>query len=172
MLTQALSRRPAAAALFAVVLASGCGTGLHARTYQEQGREDGAAANVGGSNGIAVRNLHLEQTGGFVLVTGGLVNNGNQPDTLLGATTDAASGVDLTVDGSSVPSVDIPPLGAAPQGWALDLSGLTSQLTPATYIGVTLEFAHAGRITLQVPVSPGDTGLAQRTPEQDPNGEG
>ena len=167
-----MSRRPAAAALFAVVLASGCGTGLHSRTYQEHGREDGAAADVGGSNGIGVRNLHVEQSGGFVLVMGGLVNNGNQADTLLGASTDAASAVDLTVDGTSVSSVAIPALGAAPQGWALDLSGLTSQLMPATDIGVTLEFAHAGRVTLQVPVRAGDTGLAERSPEQNPNGEG
>lgn len=170
--------RVAAIALSAV-LASGCGTGLHAVTYTEHGREDGATANLGGLTGIAIRNLHiLPPTSGLVIpvgataeVTGGLVNDGAEPDALIGASSDAAGSVQLTLAGTPTSSVPLPPQDAAIQDWTLVLSNLNRPLLAATYVNVTLDFQRAGRITLQVPVRPGDSGLASRTPEQNPYAE-
>lgn len=173
-----MSRRPvsALALLASAALLTGCGTGLEARTYQEVGREDGAAVNVGGLNGLGVRQLHVEppatgtqvDAGSTALVTGGLVNSGGSADALVGATSDVAGSVQLLVDGTPTTEVAIPAGGAAPQGWALALSGLSRALSPATYIQVTLEFRRAGRVTLQVPVYAADQGLDQRSPDQDP----
>jgi copper(I)-binding protein len=173
-----VSRRPvsAAALLASAALLAGCGTGLEARTYQEVGREDGAVANVGGHTGIQVRHLHVAppasgtqvEAGSTAFVVGGLVNAGGSADSLVGATSDVAGAVQLLVDGTPTTEVAIPAGGAAPQGWALALSGLSRALTPATYVPVTLEFRHAGRVTLDVPVYAGDQGLDDRTPAQDP----
>jgi copper(I)-binding protein len=174
-----VSRRPlavAAVALSALAL-SACGTSLHgAKTYTEHGRQDGALADVGGRTGVAVRDLHVEppatgsqlDQGSTAFVTGGLVNDGSTPDALLSASSDVATSATLTVGGQPVTSVAIPALGAAPQDWAVQLDGLTQATHVAEYVGVTLVFEHAGRITLQVPVRAGDNGLPSRSPEQDP----
>ncbi|HUR13373.1 MAG TPA: copper chaperone PCu(A)C [Mycobacteriales bacterium] len=175
-----MSRRPVSALALALLtsaaLLTGCGTGLEARTYQEVGREDGAAASVGGRSGIAIRHLHVAppssgqvlEAGATALVVGGLVNNGPSADALVGAASDVAGAVTLLVDGSPTTEVALPAKGAAPQSWALALTGLNRGLPPATYVTVTLEFAHAGRVTLQVPVHAGDQGLDDREEAQDP----
>jgi copper(I)-binding protein len=173
-----VSRRPvsAAALLASAALLAGCGTGLSPRTYQEVGRQDGAAANVGGHTGIEVRQLHVAppatgsqvEAGSTAFVVGGLVNAGGSADALVGATSDVAGAVQLLVDNTPTTEVAIPAGGAAPQGWALALSGLSRGLAPATYIPVTLEFRHAGRVTLDVPVYAGDQALDERSPAQDP----
>ena len=173
-----MSRRPVSAVvlLASAALLAGCGTGLAPRTYQEVGREDGAAANLGGQNGIEVRQLHVAppatgtqvEAGSTAFVVGGLVSAGGSADALVGATSDVAGAVQLLVDGTPTTEVAVPAGGAAPQGWALALSGLKQALSPATYISVTLEFRRAGRVTLQVPVYAGDQALDDRTPAQDP----
>lgn len=180
-----MSRRPVrlAAALAAAPLGlsvlSACGTGLHARTYSEIGRQDGAHANLAGLEGIAVRNLYVEpaatgttlDAGGTAFVTGSLVNNGTTADELLSATSDAAASVTLLQGGTETSAVPIPPLALAPDGWQLRLDNLTHPVLPGTYIEVTLVFAHAGHVDLQVPARAGDNGLTVRTPEQDPYAE-
>jgi hypothetical protein len=176
-----VSRRPALAlaAMLSATLLSGCGVGLHNRTYQEHGREDGAVADLAGGSGLAIRNLHLVPPatgsilglGSSAVVVGGLVNKGTQDDKLVGATSDVAGGVTLLLDGSPVTDVVVPALGAADQTWSLQLNGLTRSVAAAQYVGVTLEFARAGRVTLQVPLFAGQNGLADRTPEQNPYGE-
>jgi copper(I)-binding protein len=171
-----VSRRPVVTALLSAALLSGCGTGLHARTYQEVGRQDGATTNLGGATGIAVRHLHVAPppsgstlaAGGTAYVTGGLINNGTDADALVNASSDIAGAATLLVDGTPTTEVAIPRLGAAPATWSIALSGLNREVSVATYIPVTLEFQRAGRVTLQVPVEPGDNGLEQRSPEQDP----
>jgi copper(I)-binding protein len=180
-----VSRRPVrlagvlAVAPLGLSVLSACGTGLNARTYAEIGRQDGAHANVAGLGGVAVRNVYVEpaatgtslDAGGTAYVTGSLVNNGSTPDQLLSATTDAASSVTLLQDGGETTSVPIPPLALAPAGWELRLDNLTHPVLPGTYITVTLVFAHAGHIDLQVPARAGDQGLTDRTPAQDPYAE-
>jgi hypothetical protein len=76
--------------------------------------------------------------------------------------------VTLLVDGTPTTEVAIPGQGAAPTSWSIALSDLTDELHAATYVPVTLEFARAGRVTLQVPVYPGDNGLEDREAEQEP----
>jgi copper(I)-binding protein len=158
---------------------SACGTGLHAKTYSEVGRQDGASTDVGGRDGLAVRDLHVEppvtgstlEAGSAATVTGALISNGANADTLLGASSDAAATATLTVGGQQATSVAVPLLGMAPTDWAVQLSGLTTALHAGDYISVTLDFEHAGRVTLRVPVRAGDNGLGVRTPEQNPLGE-
>jgi len=173
-----VSRRPvsALALLTSAALLTGCGTGLHSRTYQEHGREDGAVANVGGRTGIAVRHLHLTApptglahgVGGVTFLTGGLVNTGGSNDALVGVTSDVAGAVTLLVDGTPTAEVAVPANGAAPTTWAVAFTDLRRPLAVTEYVPVTLEFQRAGRVTLQVPVFAGDNGLQDREPEQDP----
>jgi copper(I)-binding protein len=176
-----VSRRPAtlAVVLASAALVSACGTGLHAVTYQEQGRTDGAATDVGGRDGIAVRDLHVEgpstgstlEQGGTALVTGGIASTGQTADTLVGASSDVAAGATLQVDGQTVSSIPVSPQSAVPAGWSVLLTGLTRTVHVAEYVEVTLVFERGGRVTLQVPVRAGDNGLSVRTPEQDPHAE-
>jgi copper(I)-binding protein len=164
------------ALVVSAALLAGCGTGLHSRTYRENGREDGAVADVGGRTGLAVRGLHVSApvtgsthpAGGTAFVTGGLVNNSTSNDALVGASSDVAGAVTLLVDGTPTTEVAIPAMGAAPSTWSLALSDLAEELHAATYIPVTLEFQRAGRVTLQVPVYAGDNGLQDREAEQEP----
>ncbi|MGB8650942.1 MAG: copper chaperone PCu(A)C [Mycobacteriales bacterium] len=170
-----MSRRPvtvAAVVLSAVVL-SGCGTGLHAQTYRETGRSDSAVAEVGS---IAVRGLHVEPSttgntlavGDDAVVTGVLVNNGTEDDSLTGAATDAASSIAIQQGGVTATSVKVPAGSTSGTDWSLKLSGLTKELQAGEYLSITLVFDKAGRTTLQVPIRAGDNGLSSRTPEQDP----
>ena len=162
-------------ALTAAALLAGCGTGLEATTIKETGREDGASTDVGGLNGIAVRRLHVaagleagHAAGGTAYVTGGLINSSGSADALVGASSDVAGSVTLVVDGTPTTQVALPAQGVAPSGWAIALNGLTQDLAPASYVRVTLEFQRAGRVTLDVPVHAGDTGLKDREEAQDP----
>ena len=176
-----MSRRTvsALAALGTAALLTGCGTGLEARTYQETGREDGAVADLGGKSGLAIRHLHVAppatgaavEAGSTAFVVGGLVNNSGSADALIGASSPVAGAVTLLVDGSPTTEVAVPAKGAAPQSWAIALAGLNRGLPPTTYVEVTLEFARAGRVTLQVPVHAGDQGLQDREAAQDPYAE-
>jgi copper(I)-binding protein len=176
-----VSRRPVtlAVVLASAALLSACGTGQQALTYRELGRLDGASTDVGGRNGVAVRDLHVEppvtgrllEQGSTATATGGLVNNGSQPDALLGASSDVAGSATLVVGGETVTSIPLAPMTAAPQNWSIQLAGLTTSVHVATYIDVTLVFERAGRVTVRVPVRAGDNGLSSRTPEQAPEGE-
>jgi periplasmic copper chaperone A len=169
-------KRPLLAALAAAGLLAGCGTGLEAKTYTETGRTDGATADVGGRTGLAVRHLHVEgpalgstfDLGGSVEVAGAFVNNSTKADSLLGATSDAAGSIVLLVDDRPVTSVPVPALGSSGTNWRIELVGLTRALHAGQFVTVTLSFARAGRVTLQVPVHAGDQGLDDREAEQDP----
>jgi copper(I)-binding protein len=81
-----------------------------------------------------------------------LYNDGSSSDTLVSASTPSSTGV--TLDGGKV---------ALPAYTAVDLTGptpsvvlksLSKPLTAGGYIPVTLDFQHAGSVTLQVPVEP------------------
>lgn len=168
-----LSAPGAVALVLSGALLSGCGTGLHSQTYKETGREDGVVADL---DGIAVRHLHVtapvsgssHDQGSTAFVTGGLVNKGTSVDALIGASSDVAGAVTLLVDGTPTTEVAVPARGAAPATWAVALSNLNTAVHAATYVPVTLVFQRAGRVTLQVPVFAGDTGLHEREPAQDP----
>jgi len=175
-------KRPLLALLASTALLAGCGTGLEATTYKETGREDGAIADVGGRTGIAVRYLHVEgpalgsthALGATAALAGALVNNGSTADALVGVSSDLASSARLVLRGQPVTAVPVPALGSAGTAWRVELVGLVRTLHAGTFIPVTLSFAKAGRITLQVPVHAGDNALDVREVSQDPysHGEG
>ena len=178
-----MSRRPApaakvaAAALASAVVLTGCGTGLDAMTYKHAGRQDGASVDVGGRQGVKVRHLHVTPplegstipAGDSALVIGGLSNAGGQADALVGAASPAATGAVLLVGGEEVGEIAIPAGAAAPLDWAVRLDGLTAELHVAERIDLTLVFRNAGRVTVPVQVLPGQNGLEEREPAQDPN---
>ena len=171
-----VSMNVAALAVGAALL-SGCGTGLQAETYQEQGRQDGADTTTGN---IAVRDLHISPpaTGSTIattdpaVVSGVLVNSGDSADQLLSATSAAAGTAGLQVAGAVATAVPVPAHGTSPATWSIVLTGLTKDLRPGEYVDVTLVFDKAGRTTLQVPVRAGDNGLADRKAAQNPYSEG
>ena len=171
-----MSRRPAVVALaVSAALLSACGTGLQAQTYKETGRQDGASTDVAQ---IAVRNLHVTPplsgstigTDEAAVLAGVLVNEGNSDDSLVGASSDAASAAVLEEAGKPVPAVPVPARGSSSTTWSIVLTGLVTDLHAGQYITVTLSFQKAGRTTVQVPVRAGDNGLEGRVVEQDPYG--
>lgn len=176
-----MSRRPATvvAILISAAVLSGCGTGLQAQNYKPYTPVEGVNVNVGGSTGMAIRNLHVEapaegsefEAGATAYVTGGLINAADRDDALVGAFSAASQGGGILLDGKPVEELPIRAGAAAPFTWALQLEGLTKALSGAEYIDVTLVFRNAGRVTVTIPVFVGDTGLDTREELQNPYGE-
>ncbi len=167
----------AALALSAGLACSACGTGLHAQTYQEVGRQDGANTDVAS---LAVRNLAVTgpdsgstiPVDGTASLTGLFANSGETSDALVSASSDVAATVSFTESGKPVTSIEVPARGASTATWAISLTGLTKPLAAGSYISVTLTFAKAPRTTVRVPVRAGNNGLAERSPAQDPYKQG
>jgi periplasmic copper chaperone A len=102
-----------------------------------------------------------------------LVNGGPQTDRLLGAACNCAARVELhemSMDGGIMrmrpasAGIGIPPAGAlrlAPQGPHLMLLGLKQPLHPGQPVPLTLQFQHAGKVTVEAlvrtPPAPGVT---------------
>jgi copper(I)-binding protein len=174
-----VSRRPVtvlAAVLSAAALA-GCGTGLHAKTYQEHGREDSARTEQGA---IAVRNVYAEAPasgdtltqGGTAVLHGTFVNTGSSADALVGAASDAAASAQLQLDAKPATSIPLPAGQAAAGDVTVVLQGLSRDVHVGEYVTVVFTFQNAGRTEqVQVPLRTGDSGLQDRTPAQDPYGE-
>ena len=169
------SRLLSAAAVSSTLLLSGCGTGLHATTYTiERSPRDFRSTQIAD---LKVRNLGIAgpstgitiASGGTAVLTGSVVNSGDSDDALVGVEVDVAGTSTLWLDGKTVTSVPVPAGGATGQ-WSVTLSDLKRDLRVGQYVDVSLVFARAGRLAdLQVPVrTPQDTGLGERTPEQDP----
>ena len=153
-----MSRRPlaVAAGLLCLATLTGCGTGLKAQTYQRH-TYDFVNADQGD---VAIRNLAVDAPtgsggvfaqGSTAKISGSFVSQGDQDDTLTGATSSVAGSVTLEQGGRTVTQIPVPSLGAATD-WLLALTGTTRELRPGSYVDVTLTFAKAGRTTLQVPV--------------------
>jgi copper(I)-binding protein len=174
-----VSRRSAtAAALLAVGLLSGCGTGLEAQTYHPRTPGDSTHATAGDLElrALAIEPLQEGQSfdvGGQAVVTGVFVNKGDVDDELVDATTEAAASVVLQSENDD-DTVRIPAGGRSANDWVLVLDNLSAPLRPGQYVTVTLEFDKAGRTTVSVPVRAGDGsaegGLESREIEQDPYG--
>ena len=171
------------AALLAGVLAmtltvGGCGAGPNAQTGQEAPAVNGAAATTGP---IAVRDamivLPARPAGPDAYAPGGtaplrmwIVNQGQQPDRLLSASSPAATSVstggDLTVAPGGAVAVTAasstasaapvaPPTGSTGQQVqhaSMALVGLREAVQPGQNYPVTLVFENAGPVTLAVPV--------------------
>lgn len=142
-------------ALLAVPAIAGCEAGLNAPTLEFHPASAGAHAEI---NGISITNAFVLGAPAGALPAGssaslfvGLFNNGSAPDTLqsVSAQNHAAS---VMLKGGSVA---IPPSSAAnltgPEP-SVVLKGLTKPISGGQDIPVTFDFAHAGAVTLNVPV--------------------
>jgi copper(I)-binding protein len=149
-----------AATLVPLALATACGSGLHAQTYEERTTQDATNQNIGQ---LALRDVAIlpPENGASELALGKdalatltVVNQSKDADTLVSVSSPGATSVDL-VDSSGhvVPSVQIPALGSAgPQEFSLALRGLVKPLRPGMYVDVSFTFEKNGSSHFLVPV--------------------
>jgi copper(I)-binding protein len=138
---------------------AGCEAGPGAPTLQFHAASAGAYADF---NGITITNAFvLGAAAGSTLPSGSsaglfvsLYNGSGSSDTLESVTA-PGSAASITLSGGPValPAESAPVNLTGPQPQVV-LEKLTKPLTGGTYVPVTLEFLHAGSITLQVPVEP------------------
>ena len=151
------------AGLVAVLLASGCGAGMRAQTYQQQTEADQTDDAVGK---IAVRALsvpapaqgYVHKAGTDVPLRLTLVNQG-EADKLLSASTPAAQSVQIV---GPKPVLEVPRLGTADPAYQVILKGLTRDLPVGSWIDLTLSFERNGTKKLQVPVHTVPTRVAKQ----------
>lgn len=144
----------------ATLAASGCAAGQLAETSEEASGVDGTHADLGA---IALRNVVVAYPDGGAYRPGSsarlefvAVNNSQRADQLVSVRSTVASGATVSdPSGSRTSGLRI---GAQARVQAYDdgpnvmLVGVTQVLRSSQSVGVTLTFAHAGSITLQVPV--------------------
>ena len=150
------TRRPlarVAASACALLLLTGCGTGLRAQTYLEKSTADSTNDAIGF---LAVRNLAvLPPTAGGSWTPGSsapvkvtFVNEGGEEDRLATVSSPAAASVRIV--GPS--PLTVPPLGVSDPTSGLVLEGLTRELPGGSYVELTLSFERNGSKTMLVPV--------------------
>lgn len=164
-----ISRRRTAALAFAGTLVlvapaiSACGAGQHPQTLLPTQFVEGVNVSVGL---VAVRNMFLlgpapGQTlpaGGNVPLYGAIVNGADAGDQLVAIDTNGVA-QSVAVTGNSLP---LPPHQLVPLGTSngttttpnVLLKGLTRTLTGIETVQLTLHFARAGALNVQVPVVP------------------
>jgi copper(I)-binding protein len=152
---------------------AGCEAGNNAPTLEFHPAAAGAQTVV---NGITITDAFvLGAPSGSTVPAGAsaglflsLFNGDASADTLVSASA-TGSAASVTLDGGSV---------ALPASTAVDLTGpqpsvvltdLSKPLTAGGYIGVTLDFEHAGDVTLQVPVEPQSYYWATYSPPASPS---
>jgi copper(I)-binding protein len=156
-----------AAALVPLALATACGSGLNAQTYEERTTQDATNQTVGR---LALRDVAIlpPENGASELAMGKdalatltIVNLNNDSDTLLSVSSPGATSVDLVdSSGHAIPTVQIPAQGSVgPQDFSLALRGLIKPLRPGMYVDVTFTFDKNGRSHFLVPVKVFDTPL-------------
>ncbi len=147
-----------ALALSIAAATAGCEAGLNAPTLEFHQASSGAHDVV---NGITISNVFvLGAPAGSSLPPGSsagvflsLFNGGSNNDTLVSVSAPgSASSVHVTGGTVSLP-VQAPVNLSGPQPTVV-LTNLTKTLTAGQSIPVTLNFAHAGSVTLIVPVQP------------------
>jgi copper(I)-binding protein len=136
---------------------AGCEAGLNAPTLQYHQVPSGTHAVY---NGIAISDAFvLGAPSGSTIPSGGsasmflsLFNGGTNSDQLVGVSAPAAGSVKVTNGAISLPVSS--PVNLEGPHPAVILSNLTKTLSSGGSIPVTLDFKHAGSVTLQVPVQP------------------
>jgi copper(I)-binding protein len=148
----------AATALLPLTLTA-CGSNRSPQTYEERPTVDAAQASMGD---LELRNITVKPPRGEEYAVGeeatatlSIVNMGEAGDRLIGATSSAATSVELVDDTGAVQDrLEIPPLGAVGSGdFSLRLKGLTKAIRPGQHLELSLAFTRAGRRTLSVPVA-------------------
>jgi copper(I)-binding protein len=137
---------------------AGCEAGNSAPTLEFHAAAAGTQADV---NGIKISDAFvLGAPSGGTVPAGqsaslflSLYNGGSSNDKLVSATA-TGSADSVTLDGGSVtlpPYTAVDLTGPSP---SVVLESLSKPLTAGGYVPVTLDFEHAGTVTLQVPVEP------------------
>ncbi|HEY0932874.1 MAG TPA: hypothetical protein VGD91_03940 [Trebonia sp.] len=153
----------------ASVAVAGCEAGSNAPTLEFHSANSGAMANL---NGIQISDAFvLGAPSGATVPSGSsaglfvaFYNGGNTSDTLMSArAAGAASSVTLPGGSVSLPanSAGINLTGPSPK---VVLNNLTKPLNGGTFVPVTFDFAHAGTVTLQVPVEAQDYAYSSFSP--------
>jgi copper(I)-binding protein len=143
-------------ALLAIPAVTGCEAGLNAPTLEFHSASSGAHTVF---NGISISNAFvLAAPSGSSVPAGssaslfvGLFNNGATADTLVGISAPSAA-TSVTIKGGSVALPASSSANLTGPEPAVVLNGLTRPLSGGQDIPVTLDFAHAGAVTLDVPV--------------------
>jgi len=125
----------------------------------------GASAPADSKSGIEITAsyAHAAGVGENTAAYMSIRNNGAEADTLLKATCDAAMMVQVmetkmendVMSMGEVPGIDLPAGGTVelkPGGYHVMLMDLAQEMKDGTTVSITLEFAKAGKITLEVPV--------------------
>ena len=105
----------------------------------------------------------MAENGGTSAVYFVIVNDGGQADTLVGASSDAASQAEVhqtqivndVAEMAPVPRLEVPAHGQvefSPGGYHVMLMGLTRDLKVGGTLKLTLQFEKSGAITLDVPI--------------------
>jgi copper(I)-binding protein len=152
---------------------AGCEAGNNAPTLEYHAASAGSQTVL---NGIKITNAFvLGAPSGSTVAAGqsaslflSLYNNNSAGDTLVSATA-TGSADSVTLDGGSVslpPYTAVNLTGPSP---SVVLKSLSKALTAGGYIPVTLDFAHAGTVTLQVPVEPQSYYWATYSPPASPS---
>jgi periplasmic copper chaperone A len=126
--------------------------GSMSATPDTQGMSDMSGMSASGTNSAAY----------FVIV-----NNGDEADTLIGASSDVASNTEMhetriqndVAEMVPIPRLDIPAHGQVefkPQGYHVMLIGLNHDLNEGDTLKISLQFEKSGTITLDVPVRQGN----------------
>jgi copper(I)-binding protein len=138
---------------------AGCEAGTNAPTLEFHPASFGAQTVF---NGIKITNAFVLGGKAGVTVPSGsaaglfvsLYNSGDSSDTLVSATsTGVASSISLSGGTVPLPANSAPVNLTGPEPEVV-LENLTRPLTGGSYIPVTFDFQHAGKVTLQVPVEP------------------
>lgn len=151
---------------------AGCEAGLNAPTLQFH-QPQGSAYTV--VNGIKIDDAFvLGAPSGSPVPSGAsasmflsLFNGGTSNDTLESVSTGYAANVKVTGGTVSLPVNSLVTL-TGPQP-SVVLSNLTKPLNSGTFIPVTLNFQHAGAVTLEVPVQPQSYEYATFSPPASPS---
>jgi copper(I)-binding protein len=136
----------------------GCEAGNNAPTLEFHAASAGSQAVV---NGIKITNAFvLGAPSGGTLPAGesaslflSLYNGGSSNDKLVSATATGSAG-SVTLDGGSVTLPAYTAVNLTGPSPSVVLKSLSKPLTAGGYVPVTLDFEHAGTVTLQVPVEP------------------
>jgi copper(I)-binding protein len=156
-----VARRAIIGAALLVPVLAGCEAGYNAPTQEFHEAAAGAYSTPSASSGITINNAFvLGPATGATLPTGSsaglflaLYNSSASGDTLVSASAPGtASSITLRKGPVSVsPSSSVLLTGPEPE---LVLNGLTRSLTGGQTVQITLTFANAGKVLLEVPVEP------------------
>jgi copper(I)-binding protein len=151
---------------------AGCEAGNGAPTLEFHAASAGSQTVF---NGIKITNVFvLGAPSGSTVPAGqsaslflSLYNNSQSSDKLVSASTPSSSGV--TLDGGAVPLPAYTPVNLTGPTPSVVLTSLSKPLAAGGYVKVTLDFQHAGSVTLQVPVEPQSYYWATYSPPASPS---